>query len=768
MAGAAVLVVVVLVLAAASAPAQPPAGSGYLVGAARIDTTPPPSAGAADFRSCPAAVFSGPRPFAFDEPYTDLNRSGRYELGEPYCDANGNARYDGIYNSGAVDALAPGVHDPLDARAVAISGRGGQTVVVVSVVAQGIFQNYIEQMRARARALRPGISDVIVSANHNESSPDTVGIYGGPAVAGTFGLRSGIDDYYMSYLVERVAQAAAQAYDARRPATLYARQFPLPAGLTVRLSKNFPTTDDQGRAAAIDPKVGVLQARGSDGRPIATVMSLAAHNQEIGHSSGTGHMLSSDWPGYFHRALESRIGGMAMYLVGDNGSEEDPETVPAVSTAQHPECKDGCYAQAQATGEAFASAVATQAPRALRLSSGAVTLRRRDFFVPIENNLFKGAAAAGLFGTRPTYLAGVDAGKLGPDLRTEVGVLDVGPDLQMLANPGEAFPALMLGSRWGLEDAGCPSRPNPPVPTWHARSRYRFQVGLADDFIGYEIPAWAYSDIPGTFTTTCVNDADDRDAKGHQHKLETEGVGPTASNAVATQLTALLGPEPDPTGAVRLGRFVLPDGSLSRNPAGAVGVWVADPGVRELVPGRGTVVALARVAGFGARRVDQVGRFMDYDGAGQPGGPDITSRGMIVYGHTTRYYLDVYPPLPGARLGPARTARLKLVATPSTLRAGVRRSVRFGVAVATARGPAAVMGALVRAGGRRARTNAAGGATLTLSLAPGSHSALATLFGALPGRTILRALGAPAARSRRGGHRRQRGRPRPVLPRFTG
>ena len=83
------------------------------------------------------------------------------------------------------------MHDPIDARAVAI-GDGSKTVVYVSVVAQGLFENYTKAIRdeAIATSKTPGhtpIDDVVVSANHNESSPDTVGIYGGPetlAVAG--------------------------------------------------------------------------------------------------------------------------------------------------------------------------------------------------------------------------------------------------------------------------------------------------------------------------------------------------------------------------------------------------------------------------------------------------------------------------------------------------------------------------------------------------------------------------------------------------------
>src|SRR5438128_749984 len=79
----------------------------FLVGAASVDTTPPPLSSGADgaaFASCPAGL-DGPRPFAFEEPYRDVNGNGRFDYGEPYCDAPSgtdptlperpNGRYDG-------------------------------------------------------------------------------------------------------------------------------------------------------------------------------------------------------------------------------------------------------------------------------------------------------------------------------------------------------------------------------------------------------------------------------------------------------------------------------------------------------------------------------------------------------------------------------------------------------------------------------------------------------------------------------------------------
>jgi hypothetical protein len=682
-------------LAAALVPAgADAAGAPYEVGAARLDITPPPAgdAGArpAAFATCPPAM-DGPRLWAFDEPYIDADGSGDFNYPdgepEPYCDANHNGRWDGIYISGGVDHPAGVVHDPIDARALAISD-GDSTVVIVSVVAQGLFENYTAAMRRQAKQLRPGIDNVVVSANHNESSPDTVGIYGAPAVpndlpavGGAVGENSGIDDYYMTFLEHQVARAAARAYDRRRPATLWASHFrvnqegdglaTMPARITVDLSKNFPTTADDGSPAAVDPKARVLQARTPAGKPIVTMLDLAAHNQEIGHSDAAPYDISSDWPGYFHSELQRELGGMAMFLVGDNGSEEDPVTAAPVGCPEDP---DACYSQAQATGEALARATASSAAGAHELGAGRVRSQRDVFFAPLENNLFKAAAAAGLFGKRQLYTNGVPSGRTGRDLKTSVATVAVGPDLQFLANPGEAFPALMMGGPWGIDDAGCPERPNPPVPTWHAYAANRFQIGLADDMIGYEEPAWAFSSLPGAFNyngppdrggpASCVNDTDDHDPRGHQHKLETEGAGPTASNLVARNLTELLGSRPDPVAHVRLGRYVYRDGSISRRPERpksgggtepAVAVWLAKPGTTNLSRDTGKIVALPGIRAFGKARVDAAGQFMDFDGRPQAG-PGITTRGMLTGRRsdpTARFYVNVYPALSAESLGTA-------------------------------------------------------------------------------------------------------------------
>jgi hypothetical protein len=663
------IVALTAVLLGLAAPAS--AAPGFRVGFGSTDVTPPKPGEIADpaaFASC-APTYDGARTFAFNEPYTDLNGNGHfdYQPPEPYCDANNNGRYDGIYSSGGVDALATRVHDQIDARAIAI-GDGSKTYVYVSVVAQGLFQNYTALMRQQAVATsktagHTAIDDVVVSANHNESSPDTIGIYGGPETPAGVGGNSGIDDYYMAWLEGQVAKAAVAAADAEQAATLHALQYTLPPTLRVALSTNFPTTDDLGNPAAIDPKVGLLQARDASGKPIVTVMSLAAHNQEVGHSDrGKPDKppvdMSSDWPGYFATRLEQQLGGHAMFLVGDNGSEEDPITVPAL-----PKNDADPYPQAKATGEALADALVAQVSNTHELRFGQLDFKRSEFTVPLENNAFKAAAAAGIFGDRQTYAAGKPAGRGGTDLLTEVSALRVGPDLQLLGNPGEAFPGLIVGTPFGIEEAPCPSRANPSVPTWNAVAPYRFQVGLANDMIGYMSPPWAFTDVAGIYTAPpeCQNDQDDVDSKGHKHKLETEGVGPTAGGLVADNLTGMLKQQgADAAAVIRRGRFVYPDGALGRSPFNAVGVWIAG----DSASSPGTIVALPGITGFGTRGVDATGRAMDYDGAEQPADGDVTTRGMLVYACdgsvARRYYLDLYPSIDSPpKLGRATTGSVQ-------------------------------------------------------------------------------------------------------------
>jgi hypothetical protein len=146
---------------------------------------------------------------------------------------------------------------------------------------------------------------------------------------------------------------------------------------------------------------------------------------------------------------------------------------------------------------------------------------------------------------------------------------------------------------------------------------------------------------------------------------------------VAQKLTELLNAKPDPKARIRLGRYVKANGKLTdaytapddqgapgHFPKGAVAIWLAAPGRFTLNaatghPDSGIIIALRKIKSFGGRRVDAHGNFMDFDGAGQRGGPSITTRGMLVKTRrgrvVRRCYVNVYPALTvSGSLGAAR------------------------------------------------------------------------------------------------------------------
>jgi len=151
---------------------------------------------------------------------------------------------------------------------------------------------------------------------------------------GTFGLHSGIDDFYISYLVSQSLAAARRAVDVLTPARLRVGELH-PPDVQARLSTTFLTTDANpdvksgatanGTAESTDTKALVLQLVNTQtGANIETLFNWAAHNQQTGHASDDSvapdphagnirkpinQAFSHDWPVMFASAVEAGLGG---------------------------------------------------------------------------------------------------------------------------------------------------------------------------------------------------------------------------------------------------------------------------------------------------------------------------------------------------------------------------------------------------------------------------------------------------------------------------
>ncbi|MHB8717714.1 MAG: hypothetical protein ACYDAC_02325 [Candidatus Dormibacteria bacterium] len=711
----------------------------WYAGAAAVSVTPPaynPADDARDFPTCDTTVYNGRRLFDLEEPYIDRAGTGFFDYTQdPYCDANNNGRYDGLYTSGGVARLLTWVQSDIWARALALSD-GTHTIVLESITSQGLGREDVLRIRSALNGYAPAsglpaVDQTFVSSNHNESSPDPIGIYGAPAdPTGTFGLRSGIDDYYITFLVQQAVAAGHQAVDAMRAATMRVGTF-TPPDVRARLSTTFLTTDSNpavssgptanGTPEATDDRALVLQLRdASTGANIDTVFNWAAHNQQTGHAPSDSVApdpndanklepidlsVSDDWPGVFASAVQSAIGGQAMFVVGTNGSIEDPHLHPLpnpdtecpptdFSPPRASGTSEGCVTLPRLTGTRLANDVLNMVGAAPSL--GTMTLvdphlmswATPSFDVPLQNQLFGAAFAAGLFAHHTAATASPCQDSTGASricFTTEVGLVDLGPQLQLMLNPGEAYPALVEGHPFGVEQISCPERAEPPVPDWHAGASAKLQVGLGDDMLGYEIPAVGWFADPAVYADAACpagaraqsNPTADYDQYGNYHKLESESVGPDTGNLVANRLAALAdcaaagtlsactattsptcstGPR-----SILPGRFLLADGTLTRRGRdGPVGLWVLPCGSTQFTAGTGTLIGIDGISGFGSTPVTASGQFIDFDGSVQAA-PDINTRGMVVTaadGTVTRYFVDPYVQLAGVSPGPAQRSAI--------------------------------------------------------------------------------------------------------------
>ena len=150
------LAIAVVCVAAVLALVAPSAGAAGFLAGAGVQETSPPAAGtaagnaadaqfAAAFSTCPGApVFPDRGRFALQEPFNDQNGNHQWDphvdlttnppsgAPEPYCETDQNNRWDGIYQDNE-KGPATGPHDPLQARAVAISDGVHRPVVYASV-----------------------------------------------------------------------------------------------------------------------------------------------------------------------------------------------------------------------------------------------------------------------------------------------------------------------------------------------------------------------------------------------------------------------------------------------------------------------------------------------------------------------------------------------------------------------------------------------------------------------------------------------------------
>ena len=234
----------------------------------------------------------------------------------------------------------------LTARVLVVAD-GDTTVGIVGIDVLGFPAVLGDKVRALVPRLPP--DHLLIAATHTHSAPDCYAFPDGKG--GHTGNLA-----WMEEVVRRTAEAVNEALDGLRPASLRVAT----AEAQGKIAFNFYAPD------LYDRRMGVIQAVGSDGKPIATLVNYAIHPEVLGNKRG---ILSPDCIGPMCTRIEASGGGVAVFLNGAQGGmvTADNRDLDAPADPLRGSWKEiGTWEECERIGH-------TMADEALRIVAGAET-----------------------------------------------------------------------------------------------------------------------------------------------------------------------------------------------------------------------------------------------------------------------------------------------------------------------------------------------------------------------------------------------------------
>lgn len=538
----------------------------FVVTPAGFCSEPPLRAGAAAYPITPVDQ----KGRLWQEPYQDSNNNGRYDAPDPanpshphdsFTDENGNGKWDGPYLAGfhhkASYYTATGVHDPIWARAL-ILDQGQTRIGFLALDLVGLFHPQVEEIRRRVADLR--LTHLIVASTHTHGGLDSLGLWGPNR------LTDGKDPRFMDHLLKQSERALRKA---DRQLTAARVTF-----TAVEPTHTFgPLINDLRDPIVIDSGIVVMAVDDHRGRAIATVVNWTPHPETMG---GSDSLITSDFPHYVRLGIEKGgfqvdgkswrgRGGVTLYFSGTLGGllstlrlkikDEQGNIIPQRS-----------WAITKRIGEIVAASVLESLKGKKAATIEKIRISKKLLFIPLDNPIFRDLIAHGVL-QRETYTQGVKVGvagegnPVGADLLTEVGVVSFlqsgQPIAQFVTIPGEIFPEIAIGGYLGdtkecwetrsrklaLDGIGKervaaahPHLPTEPVIKQKMSAPYKFIIGLANDEIGYIVPANDF--VPPVLSPTPSYGVDR--CGDHDHYEETMSVGPQTAPILSEAIVELL------------------------------------------------------------------------------------------------------------------------------------------------------------------------------------------------------------------------------------
>lgn len=203
-----------------------------------------------------------------------------------------------IYLSGYVARIAHagGVHDPLYARALALSDGTHHAILVICDLL-GLEAGFSADIRREIATITgTPASAVMLACTHTHSGPATLVLHECGEVSPD----------YLQALRSQLIGVAERAATSMHPVRLDGGSAALPEGAYNRR--------DSGD---IDTEVGVAWLRDMDGETVALLINYGCHPVVMDAGS---RWISADYPGAAIRATEAMAGGTAFFLTGADGN----------------------------------------------------------------------------------------------------------------------------------------------------------------------------------------------------------------------------------------------------------------------------------------------------------------------------------------------------------------------------------------------------------------------------------------------------------------
>ena len=396
-------------------------------------------------------------------------------------DPQSTGKWDGLWaNAGFGAKCAKGVQDDTWARAV-LYQAGDKRVALVSLDVVGFMNPEVRKAQEELNERYPDLDldALVVASTHTHEAVDTMGYWGQ-----TIGI-DGKYPTYQAFIRSQILDAVHDAYESREKATA-----------------KFAVTDhtvgirDSRDPQLIDPKLYAAQFLREDGTTIGTITNWSNHPEAQGSNNP---LVSSDFVHGTRVEMERALGGTAVYFSGSVGGLMTPLSVDIPGFG-----KNVSWERTYEIGRLVAVAAQNALAAAPAHEIKTLDVDSREIWLDVDNNALRALNAAGVFDV-PTFVggeswglsqdghrAGVPAGPLGTQMRTEMVRVAIGPAM-FLTVPGELFPDLEIGP---LGRPDCPEadtgRPHELIINQQYAHPFQFVLGLGQDELGYIVPGYDF------------------------------------------------------------------------------------------------------------------------------------------------------------------------------------------------------------------------------------------------------------------------------------